>query len=120
MIFNPIPVAALETPLVTDPVIPLAVELESVGTVVPTLMDAAILSVAITDGAERTLARFCDSINVTVPSSSRLLPTSAENERFVVPSAKAPINECTVLAPLVSCCTLPVTSLEKLCDRSMD
>src|SRR5579862_1263813 len=50
--FSPIPVATFEIPVVTDPVMPLAVELDCAGTVLPTVMDAGILSVAITDGEE--------------------------------------------------------------------
>src|SRR5580658_1412656 len=99
VILSPIPVLVLETPVVTDPVIPLAVELESVGTVVPTLMDAGILSVAMTAGAERTFALLSDSINDTVPRSWRLLPTSMAAERPTPPPLVSPdINEAAVEA----------------------
>ncbi len=56
-------------------------ELDSVGTVVPTVMEAGMLSVAMTEGAEMTLARLSDSIKVTTPRSSRLFPTSMEADR---------------------------------------
>src|SRR5580700_1880716 len=99
VILSPIPVLVLEIPWVVAPVIPLAVELASVGTVVPTLMDAGILSVAMTAGAERTLARLWDSINVTVPRSWRLLPTSMAADRLTPPPAASPdIREPAVLA----------------------
>src|ERR1700678_1034696 len=98
VILSPIPVLVLETPVVTDPVIPLAVELDSVGTVVPTLMDAGILSVAMTAGAERTLALLSDSINDTVPRSSRLLPTSMAADRPMPPPVSPDIREAAVFA----------------------
>ena len=54
----------------------------------PTLMEAGMLSVAMTEGA-RGPWRCRDSINVTVPSNSRLLPTSMAAENVVVPPASA-------------------------------
>jgi hypothetical protein len=61
-IFSPIPVLTLETPVVTDPS-ELTVELDCVGTVEPTLMEAAMLSVAMTEGEEIILELPSDSIN---------------------------------------------------------
>ena len=81
---SPMPVLTFETPVVTDPRA-LAVELDWVGTVEPTLIDAGMLSVAITDGAERTLALLCASRSVTVPRSSRLLPTNIAADSPLAP-----------------------------------
>lgn len=97
VIVSPIPVLVLETPVVTDPVIPLAVELDSEGTVVPTLMEAGILSVAMMEGEEMTLALLSDSIKLTTPCSARLLPTSMEADRPTPPPVSPAINEAAVL-----------------------
>src|ERR1700722_18405863 len=61
-IFSPMPVLTLEIPVVVDPSA-LVVELDWVGTVEPTLIDAPMLSVAITDGDEIILALLSDSIS---------------------------------------------------------
>src|SRR5580658_8662287 len=97
VILSPIPVLVLEMPVVTDPVIPLAVELDSVGTVVPTLMEAEILSVAMTEGEEMIFALLCDSIKLTTPWSARLLPTSTEADRPMPPPASPAISEAAVV-----------------------
>jgi hypothetical protein len=115
---NPMPVFALATVLVTAPVMPLAVCPARVGTVAPTLMLAGILSVAITAGAERTLARLCDSCNVTVASNSRLLPTSAEPVRVVVSAIRLPKNEWDVVPS--SACSLALTPLPNWCVKSTE
>src|ERR1039457_5124419 len=73
---------------------------ESVGTSVPTLMLAAMLSVAITEGAERTLARLSDSCNWTAAKSWRLFPTRAAPERLVTPWPKTARKLCAVLCGL--------------------
>ena len=44
-------------------------------------MEAGMLSVAMTAGEERIFAWLSDSMSVTVPSSSRLLPTSAAADK---------------------------------------
>jgi hypothetical protein len=122
-IFSPIPVLTLETPVVTDPVIPLAVEPASVGTVVPTLMDAGILSVAIIDGEEIIFALVSDSIRLTIPERMRLFPTSVAADRVTPPPVSAPNSEAAVLvdpvAP-VSACSAAVTLVEKLWLKSME
>src|SRR5579863_5310227 len=91
-IFNVTPVFTLEMELANSEFppdwTPVTACAESVGTSVPTLMLAGILSVAITEGAERTLARLSDSCNWTAAKSRRLLPTRADPERLVTPSPK--------------------------------
>ena len=124
--FSPIPVLTLDTPVVTDPVIPLAVEPASVGTVVPTLMDAAMLSVAIIDGDEMIFALLSDSIKLTMPESTRLFPTSVEADRLTPPPVSDPNSEAAVFVttvdPVVPASEVKaaVTSLEKVWDRSME
>ncbi len=122
VIASVIPVLVLLTALVTAP--PMALEMDpcNVGTVVPTLTLAGMLSVAITEGAERIFALLSDSINVTVPSSSRLLPTIVAAERLVAPLANPPSKVPTVGMDVVpfSACKEAVTSLEKAWVKSME
>ena len=68
----------------------------NVGTVVPTLTVAGMLSVAMTEGAEMILALLSDSISVTRPSSSRLFPTNMAAERRNAMLARLPSNEAAV------------------------
>src|SRR5277367_2896459 len=79
------PVLVLLTALVTAP--PMALEMDpcNVGTVVPTLMEAGMLSVAIMDGDERIFALLCDSMRLTMPESTRYLPTIAAPVRVTPP-----------------------------------
>jgi len=128
VIFSPIPVLTFETPVVTDPVIPLAVEPASVGTVVPTFIEAGILSVAMIEGEEIIFALLSDSIKLTIPESTRLLPTRVAAERLTPPQQSPPNREAAVLVIAVvpvdpdpeSDCKAAVTSLEKLWLKSME
>ena len=126
VIFSPIPVLTFETPVVTDPVIPLAVEPASEGTVVPTLIDAGILSVAMIEGEEIIFALLSDSMSCTMPDSVRLLPTNMEADKLTPLPVSDPNSEAAVFVTTVdpvvpvSDVKAAVTLLEKLWDRSME
>jgi hypothetical protein len=132
VMFSPIPVLTLETPDVTDPSA-LTVELDWVGTVAPTLIEAGILSVAMTEGEEIILELPSDSIKLTTPESARLLPTSIAADRLTPPetgaAASPPNNEAAVVVIAVgpvdpvdpeSDCNAAETSLEKACCKSIE
>jgi len=97
VIVSPTPVLALPIEFVTPPPMALVMDPCSVGTVVPTLMDAGMLSVAIIDGVEMTFALLCVSINDTMPERARLLPTSMDAVNAAPPPLKAESNEAAVL-----------------------
>ena len=124
VMFNVIPVLVLLTALVTAPPMELVIDPCRVGTVVPTFTLAGMLSVAITEGAEMILALLSDSINVTVPSSSRLLPTNAAAESPTPPLVRLPSREAAVVVALLVDpeidCNAAVTSLEKAWVKSME
>ncbi len=128
VIFSPIPVLTLETPVVTDPSA-LVVLPAAVGTVVPTLIEAGMLSVAMIEGEEIIFALLSDSIKLTIPESTRLLPTSVAPLRVMPPPASEPKSEAAVFVigaavepvpPPESDCNAAVTSLEKVWLRSME
>src|SRR3984957_17519833 len=106
---------------------------DCVGTVEPTLMEAAILSVAMTEGEEIILELPSVSINDTMPERARLLPTKVAAERLTPPvtgaAASPPNNEAAVVVmaegpvaavPPESDCNAAETSLENVWVRSME
>src|SRR3984885_11278484 len=132
--FKPMPVLTLETAVLTAPVTPLATEPDSVGTVVPTLMEAGILSVAMIEGEEIIFALLSDSMSCTMPDNARLLPTNMEADKLTVApltgtGASPPNNEAAVdvMAPgplgatvPESVCKAAETSLENVWLKSME
>src|SRR5262245_6921121 len=80
-----------------------------VGTEGRTFRTAGMLSVAMTEGAERTLARFSFSCSCTAARSSRLFPTKVAVDRLVTPAPKSLRNVWGVLPD--TRCNWALTSL---------